>query len=354
MNKTALFLLLFLTFTGIQKTKTNGFTVSTILSTLQATKNTIASFAPQVTRTEYAGCTKELNQNGLYTYSCSFTKDDETILSYLQIVYDSIMLCMDMFSQKTISSNYGHMGEQSGYLSMINQLWDIVNRSPGTIQQDLIYFYQSAQGIPNFTIPAGTNLTSLHIQGNNFIGCYSNQTLQYLSKLLIDLANNTANLSQAMSDAIIANSNAITNNTKIDPSQNPLNANIFQEQVAQDFTFIINNILIYMANLLTNTPNAATILYSPQVSCSDAIANSIMTVLNPPAGTSQDTTISNVLEGNTTNSLPAAPTKIAITQITIYAAICAFVLAYDANSTSGPYQSEITGLISINNIIQSW
>jgi len=262
---------------------------------------------------------------------------------------------------------------------MNTQLWNVLRQINGPMQTDLVNFYQSAQGINNVTnltlqdiknafntttgsgsissSDLGISMAKVHnaITQKPFISpsSYTNQTVQYLQKTLIGIANIATSLSSQMVDSINNDTNSISDDSSVDPSANPLNADIFKAQVIQDFAFIISIALIYLANTITGTQNSPTILFNPEISCSDTIATSIFATLNPANGTPASTLITNLLSGNVTATLPTIPTTISISPTLLYAAVCAFVNAYDANSTSGPYQPQINSLISMNNAIQT-
>ena len=178
------------------------------------------------------------------------------------------------------------------------------------------------------------------------------QSFTPISTSILSMSNSSKGISKNMVDKINADNASISSNTSVDSSSNPLNADILKCQVTQDLAFIGSIIYIYLANYLINTPSAATILYTREISCSDTIGKAIIAVAKYPAESPQSSLLSTLLAGNATATLPTNPITITITQTMIYGAICAFVLAYDANSTSGPYQSIITNLIAANNALQ--
>lgn len=357
MNKITLYLILFFTITGIQEIKasaTTGATVNWIptMNALQSTANSLVHFSSA------AGQATPFMSNN----QSSFDAD-----GCITPIYYKIQAIMDLYHQNILTSNPTYKANgalipmgggaytQLTYQFPMSAAIESLEISGGP----LTAFYSSIIGVYNSSIIPDTLSKNPQIDLNaikqsTFIApsAYTHQSLQYLSTAILSLANPIAQLSTTVVNDIDADNEKISNDTTINPASNPLNSDILLCQVIQDLAFITSSILIYIANSILNTPNSATILYTPQISCSDTIATSIMAIINPPAGTSQATILRNVLNGSISATLPTDPTTITITQTTIYAAVCAFVLAYDANSTSGPFQPIINDLISANNAIQ--
>ena len=342
MNKITLYLILFFTIIGIQKIQASatGATVNwtPTISTLQSTRDTLRNFAAV---------------NGQSTNYMTSNKSSYDADGCIRPLFHFLTAIIDLYNQNIVSS-------------WITPGWDSTQAYPmdsavrSVNNSNLTNFYQSIKGVyTSSTIPDNVSKNQFinlnAVKQNTFItpSTYTNAALQYLKGAITDIANNLTQLSRSMVDNIEDNNAKISNNTSIDAASNPLNADILRCQVIQDLAFVCSNIFIYIANNITNTPHAATILYTPQISCSDTIATAVWAVINAPAGTSQATLLFNAGTGKIAATLiPTDPITFTITQITIYAAVCAFVLAYNANSTSGPYQSISTSLINANNALQ--
>lgn len=351
MNKIKLYTLLLFTSIGIQTIKPSSNNLSKVIPILQTINSSLYPL-------------ENLNTS---------SSNDINLDNYVELMNSFLSLFFDIYNQTTSSNSAAEENFESG---LWNALSLSLNANETKLQTDFINFYQSAQGVSTVTtitpqdIQNGLNTTvgynaksalgipedKIHnvINQKPFISpsAYTTQTLQYLSIVLIDLANIAAKFSETMAQSITNDAVDIANNTTIDPSANPLNANILKLQVIQDFCFITNISLVYLANTITQTLNTATVLYNPHTSCSDTMANSIFAAILSTDQTSELSLFTNLLDGNVSATLPTQPTTITITQNVIYAAICAFTNEYDANSINGPYQAQIQDIISINNAIQ--
>ena len=279
----------------------------------------------------------------VYTPLNTRTDLDTLIYSYMYSVDEALSYMIDMYNQKGTCSRLSEDGsdQYSHYRSMSDQytyLSSVLNSS-GKLNMLLFKrLYQDTVKADNtFIAPAN----------------YSSATVQDIKAMLVAFSAICTGLCQAMTTTISSDVDAITNDTSQDASTNPLNADIFKAQVMQDIGFILSMMFVYIASCIDNTQSAATILYTPQISCSDAIAKSCIVAAYPPAGLAQSDLIGSILSGNFSTTLPTTSQTLTVTPILVYAAVCAFVLAYDANSNSGPYQQAIDTFISVNNGIQS-
>lgn len=302
--------------------------LSSTMSLLQTTSKFASFFAqPDI---------QNIDTNG--NLMIGYSKIGATIFPYMQTIENNITFLIDIYNQHAKSSRQQYLDKQEQIgLSMNDELsyltqW-VSSRNQFPIN-DLYNVYKSALTTPN---------------GTTFIApsAYTNTNLQNIKTLITDLANLAAKLSTTMYNLIIDDAYKIT-----DPND-PLNAEILKAQVYQDASFILNITLTYIASLITTTPKTATVLFSPQESCNNNIAKSIMAAVNLAPGTASTSIIPSLLNGTAAGTIPTSPTTITISPLVIYAGVCAFINSYDANSTSGPYQPAITVLISLNNAIQS-
>ncbi len=334
MNKINLYLILFFTFTGIYTIQPSAsLNWTAITQAMQSAQSALGNFTSAQNESATSFMMDQQNSSVGQADGC------------IRSIYVQIRAIMDLYNQRTTSTDpeFSHDGPctpiagEPGACSMArlpNPISDVANQFGGSLQ----LFYQAIQGSNNTILPAAQ---------------YNNQALQSLAGCFGTFANSLAGLSVTMTNDINNDNTSINNNTSVDPSSNPLNSDILKCQLLQDLAFVCNNIFIYLANYLHNTLNLATMLYTPEISCSDNIATTVFAVLNTPAGTAQDSLLSNLLSSNISTSIPTTPTTIPITQTTIYAAVCGFVNSYDANSTSGPYQPIIDAIINANNAVQS-
>ena len=262
-------------------------------------------------------------------------------------IYVYLIVCVSCIGSQNLYGSSSQNINWQGIISALQSTQNIITHLQQSIHdsaQDLgtmnDYFNPMKNSLSSF-------LSSYQQKASSTTNSDSTQELQSASTTLINAASLSLQLCGAMADTILTNATAITS------SSDPLNADLVIEQTIQDTAFVINNILVYLASQLATTPQIATTVYKPQVSCSDTLATSILAMAGSQPGATQTSLINALLTGSVQTTLPTSPINFPVTPLTIYAAVCAFVNLYDANSTSGPYQSVITDMISVNNTIQT-